>query len=211
MCDLFRWAVGLCSHQLFAIHKFTTSFLPGVVPWRQHAAGSIPAPFMVDNRGRPETTVSAILNTWVAKLRHLSRPLDRTPSGSSDGTDFRVWDFRCGEVSCFVWAFGIMQATAIWKLMSLLTYADRITRTAAGFGFKRLLDLNFISYIFGSRDSLATGWTFRVWFPEWQHLSLLHSVQTGPGFHPTFYLMGTGVDFLGGKASGAWSWPVISI
>jgi hypothetical protein len=76
-------------------------------------------------------------------------------------------------------------------------------RTAAGFGFKQLLDLNFISYIFGSRDSSATGWTARVRFPEWKDLSLIHSVQTGSGFHPTSYPMGTGAKFPRDKASGA--------
>jgi hypothetical protein len=33
--------------------------------------------------------------------------------------------------------------------------------------------------------------------------SLLHTVQTGSGAHPTFYPMGTGCSFPEGKAAGA--------
>jgi hypothetical protein len=38
-----------------------------------------------------------------------------------------------------------------------------------------------------------------------QELFPLHVVQTGSEAHPAFCLMGTG-----GKATGAWSWPLIS-
>jgi hypothetical protein len=38
-----------------------------------------------------------------------------------------------------------------------------------------------------------------------QEFSLLHDVQTGSGVHPTSYRMGTG-----GKAAGAWGWPLTS-
>jgi hypothetical protein len=41
--------------------------------------------------------------------------------------------------------------------------------------------------------------------------SLLHSVQTCYGAHPASYPMGTGGFFLGCKAAGAWSWPLIAI
>jgi hypothetical protein len=40
--------------------------------------------------------------------------------------------------------------------------------------------------------------------------SLLHIVQTGSGAHPASYPMGTGDSFPGGKATGEWSWPLIS-
>jgi len=36
-------------------------------------------------------------------------------------------------------------------------------------------------------------------------------VQNGSGAHPASYPMGTGGSFLGGKAAGAWSWPLASI
>jgi hypothetical protein len=44
-----------------------------------------------------------------------------------------------------------------------------------------------------------------------QELSRLHVVQTGSGAHPTSYPIGTGFSFPGGKAAGAWSWPLTSI
>jgi hypothetical protein len=37
------------------------------------------------------------------------------------------------------------------------------------------------------------------------------TVQTGSGAHPASYPMGTGSSFPGGKAVGAWSWPLTSI
>jgi hypothetical protein len=39
---------------------------------------------------------------------------------------------------------------------------------------------------------IETGWTALVLFPELQGFSLLHSVQTSSGAHPTSYLIGTG-------------------
>jgi hypothetical protein len=48
----------------------------------------------------------------------------------------------------------------------------------------------------------------RVWYG--QKVSLLHVVQTGSGAHPASYRMGTGDSFPGGKAAGAWSWPLNS-
>jgi hypothetical protein len=38
-------------------------------------------------------------------------------------------------------------------------------------------------------------------------LSVLHSVQTGSGIHPTSYPLDTGGYFPGSKMAGAWSWP----
>jgi hypothetical protein len=38
-----------------------------------------------------------------------------------------------------------------------------------------------------------------------------HSVQNGSGAHPASYPMGTRGSFPGGKAAGAWSWPLTSI
>jgi hypothetical protein len=44
-----------------------------------------------------------------------------------------------------------------------------------------------------------------------EYFSLSHRVQTGSGAHPASYPMGIRVSFPGGKASGAWSWPLTSI
>jgi hypothetical protein len=41
--------------------------------------------------------------------------------------------------------------------------------------------------------------------------SLDHRVQNGSGAHPASYSMGTRGSFAGGKAAGAWSWPLTSI
>jgi hypothetical protein len=43
------------------------------------------------------------------------------------------------------------------------------------------------------------------------NFSLRHHVQTGSGAHPVSYPMGTGGSFPGGKAAGAWSWPLTFI
>jgi hypothetical protein len=66
-------------------------------------------------------------------------------------------------------------------------------------------------YIFHISVLLATGWT--GWTTEesefesryLQEFSLLHVVQAGSGAHPASYTMVTG-----GKAAGAWSWPLTS-
>jgi hypothetical protein len=43
------------------------------------------------------------------------------------------------------------------------------------------------------------------------NFSLNHRVQNGSGAHPASYPMGTRSSFPGGKAAGAWSWPLTSI
>jgi hypothetical protein len=43
------------------------------------------------------------------------------------------------------------------------------------------------------------------------NFSLYNRVQNGSGAHPAPYPMGTRGSFLGGKAAGAWSWPLTSI
>jgi hypothetical protein len=50
----------------------------------------------------------------------------------------------------------------------------------------------------------AMGWKDRVRFPEEaRDSSLVHSVQTGSGAHPTSYLMNAGRSFFEGKAASA--------
>jgi hypothetical protein len=71
-----------------------------------------------------------------------------------------------------------------------------------------------------SRDSsvgIAVGYgmdyggsRFRV--PAWAgNFSFHHRVQNGSGAHQASYPMGTRGSFPGGKAAGAWSWPLKSI
>jgi hypothetical protein len=43
------------------------------------------------------------------------------------------------------------------------------------------------------------------------NFSLHHCVQNGSGTHSATYTMGNRVSFTGGKAAGAWSWPLTSI
>jgi hypothetical protein len=42
------------------------------------------------------------------------------------------------------------------------------------------------------------------------NFSLRHCIQTGSGAHSSSYPMGTRGSFPGGKAAGAWSWPLTS-
>jgi hypothetical protein len=58
---------------------------------------------------------------------------------------------------------------------------------------------------------LWAGWS-GVRVPEGAgNFSLHHRVQNGSEAHPASYPMGTGSPFPGGKAAGAWSWPLTSI
>jgi hypothetical protein len=76
---------------------------------------------------------------------------------------------------------------------------------------RSLKTLNNIYRLNSSPVGVATGWKARVRFPAVQDFSFLHSVQTGSGTQPASYPMGTGGSFPGGKAAGAWSWPLTSI
>jgi hypothetical protein len=54
------------------------------------------------------------------------------------------------------------------------------------------------------------GSSFR--FPAWNgNFSFHHRVQKGSGAHPASHPMGTRGSFLWAKATGAWSWPLVSI
>jgi hypothetical protein len=79
---------------------------------------------------------------------------------------------------------------------------------------------NLWSPLYKSRDSsvgIALGYRLddrgsRVRFPaEAGNFSLCHRVQNGSGAHPASYPMGTRGSSPGGKAAGAWSWPLTSI
>jgi hypothetical protein len=55
-------------------------------------------------------------------------------------------------------------------------------------------------------------WGSRVRVPEEAgNFFLHHRIQNGSGAHTASYPMGTGGAFPGGKAAGAWSWPLTSI
>jgi len=58
-----------------------------------------------------------------------------------------------------------------------------------------------------------TGWRSGVRVPAGVGNFSLHyrCVHTGSGPHPSSYPMGTSDPFPGGKAAGAWSWPLTSI
>jgi hypothetical protein len=70
---------------------------------------------------------------------------------------------------------------------------------------------------FRTELSIALGyglddWGSRVRFPVGAgNFSLHYRVQNGSGAHPASYPIGTEVSFRGGKAAGAWSWPLTSI
>jgi hypothetical protein len=52
----------------------------------------------------------------------------------------------------------------------------------------------------------------RIRFSAWAgHFSLHYRVQNGSGAHRASYPMGTRVSFPGGKAAGAWNWPLTFI
>jgi hypothetical protein len=73
----------------------------------------------------------------------------------------------------------------------------------------------FISYFFSILIALGYGLDdrgSRVLFPAGAGtFSLHHRVQNGSGAHPASYPMSTRGSFAGGKAAGAWSWPLTSI
>jgi hypothetical protein len=62
-----------------------------------------------------------------------------------------------------------------------------------------------LGYELDDRDS-------RVRFPAGAgNFSLHHRVQNGSGAHPASHTLGTRGAFPGGKAAGAWSWPLTSM
>jgi hypothetical protein len=81
--------------------------------------------------------------------------------------------------------------------------------------------VHFIEYSFITRAVIAVGialgygldsWGSRVRFRAGTgNFSLHHRVHDGSGVHPASYPMGTRGSFPGGKAAGAWSWPLTSI
>jgi hypothetical protein len=76
----------------------------------------------------------------------------------------------------------------------------------------------FIPYVSFKNSSVGIALGYRlddrgssVRFPAGaENFSLHHRVQNCSGAHPASYPMGTRGSFLGGKAVGAWSWPLTS-
>jgi hypothetical protein len=68
----------------------------------------------------------------------------------------------------------------------------------------KILISNIWNYCYGLDDRVS-----RVRFPTGAgNFSLHHRVQDGFEAHPASYLTGTTGSFPGGKATGAWSWPL---
>jgi hypothetical protein len=103
-----------------------------------------------------------------------------------------------------------------------LSFLDTVSRTEPQWSkFVRLLFIKFatfLCYFFSvSRAVIALGyelddWGSRVRFSTRAgNFSLHHRVQNGSGAHPASYPIGSRGSFPGGKAAGAWSWPLASI
>jgi hypothetical protein len=119
------------------------------------------------------------------------------------------------------------QSEGKWKEAVITTERNSGTKVFENINFYVFISkwyaLKFGKYIFWnahdyteSRDSsvrTATGYGLEagVRFPAGEFLSLLHGAQTESGAHLASYTMGIGGSFPGGKAAGAWSWPLISI
>jgi hypothetical protein len=58
---------------------------------------------------------------------------------------------------------------------------------------------------------LASDWMVKVWFPEVGDFSLLYSIHTVSGAHPSSRPMGTEGYFPRSEVTRAWSWPIMSI
>jgi hypothetical protein len=57
---------------------------------------------------------------------------------------------------------------------------------------------------------LPDGWGVGVRVVVWARFTPLHIIHTGSGACTASYPKGNKDSFLGGKAAGAWSWPLIS-
>jgi hypothetical protein len=86
---------------------------------------------------------------------------------------------------------GEMKNEDIWKELNMYSVNERVG-TALGYGLDNR----------GSRVRFP---------PEAGNFSLHHRVQNGSGAHPASYPMVIRCSFPGGKAAGAWSWPLTSI
>jgi hypothetical protein len=123
---------------------------------------------------------------------------------------------------CTNWTPNAFVRTALSLPLSLIEVAVGVRESS--FVLKSLLECRINNHFpvicFKSRGSsvgIATGYGLddrgsRVWFPAGAgSVSPHRRVQNGSGTHSASYPMGTGGSFPGGKADGAWSWPLTSI
>jgi hypothetical protein len=96
------------------------------------------------------------------------------------------------------------------KMASLIQVRDGVRRKIITF----VVFIYLYIYVGSRYSSVGEGlWPGQLGFksPLGQDFSLLHNVQNSFGTHPASYPTGTGGDFFGSKAAGAWSWPLASI
>jgi hypothetical protein len=115
-----------------------------------------------------------------------------------------IHDFLCTDFMLIIvihtYTQWIWNALLIYVINNWLKYLKRLN--------------NFTEYgHFCEADSRsATSWLCRGSSPgRGGNVSLHHRVHTGTVCHPASYPMGTRGSFPGGKATGAWSWPLTSI
>jgi len=102
---------------------------------------------------------------------------------------------------------------SVRKLLDTPSYTyDRLSESRSTV---KLFDRSSISYnrrFYSHAVILSNVRGSRVRLPAGAgNFSLRHRVQNGPRAHQASYPMGTGDSYPGGKASGAWSWPLTSI
>jgi hypothetical protein len=103
--------------------------------------------------------------------------------------------------------FGLTIVCLQWSLKSLYRSSSDQSIFKETFWYMSSILLTWLSYSVG----LWAGWS-GVRVPTGaENFSLHHSVQTGPGAHPTSYPTGTRDSFPRDKSGEAWSWPLTSI
>jgi hypothetical protein len=141
------------------------------------------------------------------------------------------WRFVTSVVACVVWPLpawlleGVERGTGYAEKSALVPAAldldtfcmegKCLTRRPSAPHFK--IKFSQATESHDSSVGIALGYGLdcrgsRVRFPAGAgNFSLCHRVQNGFGAHPASYPMGTRGSFPGGKAGGAWSWPLTYI
>jgi hypothetical protein len=109
-------------------------------------------------------------------------------------TSCRLLDYPCAR-----WT----SSASRWSVWELLQY-DHAHEVCHEYDASSVLN-KFVQL------SQYTVWTTGIRSPAGEEKFSLHRVQTGSGAHPASYPVGTGTCFTGGKAAGAWSWPLTSV
>jgi hypothetical protein len=124
---------------------------------------------------------------------HFSIVLSCTPRSPKYSPPFRVSDQNCVCIS-YIYAWLIPR------------YLDKEYKSWSSL-FHSFVHASFTSSLIGPHilNTLLR-------FPAGAgNFSLHHRVQNGSGTNPASYPMGTSGSFPGGKAAGAWSWPLTSV